>query len=72
MVWHQYGCKLVALHGPVCLHLLEFDDVELRDAVENAVSVIEPGADQCFSNGFGDVITDGLPNMAEGSKMKVR
>ena len=72
VVWHQCGCKLVALHGQCLLHLLEFVDVELRDAVENAVCIFEPEDDQCLSNGFGDFIVDGVPNMTEGSKMKVR
>ena len=54
------------------MHLLEFVDVELRDAVENAVCIVKPGADQCLFNGFGDIIIDGMLNMMEGSKMKVR
>ena len=58
--------------GQCVLHFLEYVEVELRDAIENAVCIVEPGADQCLSNGFGDVITDGVPNMTEGSKMKVR
>ena len=44
-------------------------DVELRDAVQNAVGIVESGSDQCLSivsNGFG------VPNMTAGSKMKVR
>ena len=58
--------------GQYVLHLLEFVDVELRDTVENAICIVEPGAEQCLSNGFGDVIVDGVPNMTEGSTMKVR
>ena len=54
------------------LYLLEFVEVELRDAVENAVCIVQPGADQSVSNGFGDVIIDGVPNMMEGLQMKVR
>ena len=70
MVWRHDGCKLYT--GQCVLYLLVFVEVELRYAVENAVCIVEPGADQCVSNGFGDVIIDGVRNMTEGSKMKVR
>ena len=71
-MWHQYSCKLEALHGPVCFAPSGDVDVKLRDAVENAVCIVEPGAVQYLSNRFGDVIVEGVPNMTEDSKMKVR
>ena len=45
---------------------------KLRDTVENVVGVVMSGADQYLSNGFGDVIIHGVPDMTERSKMEVR
>ena len=54
------------------LYLLEFAEAELLDAVENTISIIEPVADQCLPNAFGDVIIDGVPDMTEHGVLSVK